>query len=249
MKLLEQIIQLRHSGNKAFAVLIDPDKPFNEQLISLSDSAGAAFFLVGGSDVKPGAVQGTIEVIRDLTKTPVLLFPGHPNQFSPSADGILLPCLISGRNANLLIGYHVQSAQQIRNSGMEVISAGYLLTGDNTETSVARISATQPIPEHRPETIVSTAMAGEMLGLKTIYLEAGSGAAQPVNPAVISAVRKNTHCPLMVGGGLRSAEQAKSALEAGADLLVIGNLLEKDPYALAAIADEVMGFRSELSKP
>lgn len=249
MKLLEQIIHLRHSGTKAFTVLIDPDKPFDERLIKVSVDAGAAFFLVGGSEVKPGAVKKVVDTVRNHAPIPVLLFPGHPSQFYPSADGILLPCLISGRNPDLLIGYHTQSARQIRDSEMEVISAGYILTGGSVETSVAKISATSPIPEHLPEKVVSTAIAGEMLGLKTIYLEAGSGAARPVDPSVISAVRHNTQCPLIVGGGIRSAGQARSALEAGADILVIGNVLEKDPEAVTGISDEVMRYKPEMAKP
>lgn len=247
MKLLEQIQNLRRSGSKAFAVLIDPDKPFHKRLVKHCVEAGATFFLIGGS--KAGSGGYIIDIIREHTDTPVLLFPGHPDQFCPSADGILLPCLISGRNPDLLIGYHIRAALQIRDSGMEVISTGYILTGDHTESSVARISSTNPIPYKETDTLISTAIAGEMLGLKTIYLEAGSGAKQPVKPEIIRAVRHHTQAPLFVGGGIRTTSQAKEALDAGADLIVIGNLLETNSDAVNKIAGAVLDHRTELTKP
>jgi putative glycerol-1-phosphate prenyltransferase len=184
--------------------------------------------LVGGSLLfKP--IEITITALKLGTSLPVFLFPGNAFQLSDRADGILFLSLISGRNPEFLIGNHVLAAPHLHRAGIEVIPTGYLLIENGTSTSVEYMSNTRPIPANKTDIAVATAMAGEMLGLKSIYLEAGSGADHPVAGHMINAIRKHISLPLMVGGGIRTPETALEVFDAGADLIVVGNAIEKEP--------------------
>jgi putative glycerol-1-phosphate prenyltransferase len=166
----------------------------------------------------------------------VVLFPGDNLQINSHADAILFLSLISGRNPDLLIGKHVISAPILKDSGIEVVSTGYMLIDGGTPTSVSYMSNTTPIPANKRDIAVCTAMAGEMLGLKLIFMDAGSGALNPVGENMISAVKKSIDIPLIVGGGIRSAEKAKAAFEAGADVVVVGNAIESNKDLIREIA-------------
>ena len=223
MKLLEK--------NKQIAVLIDPDKIDEKQLVALVKKATEAkvdFFLVGGSLLLKNNFENIISILKTLSKKKVIIFPGNSTQISNQADGILLLSLISGRNADLLIGNHVHAAPLLKQSKLAIIPTGYILIESGSATTVSYISNTQPIPANKPEIAACTALAGEQLGLHCIYLEAGSGATFPVSKEIIKSVKKNTSIPIIVGGGLRSKEAIETAFTAGADIVVIGTAIEKD---------------------
>jgi putative glycerol-1-phosphate prenyltransferase len=251
MKIID-ILNKRHKvGKKSIAVLIDPDK-FEDSsrlkhLIDLSTENCIDFFLVGGSLITTTNLNEVIGVIKDnVSSIPVILFPGNALQLDPSADGILFLSLISGRNPDLLIGQHVQAAPILKNYGMEILPTGYLLISSGKLSSAAYISNTTPIPDDKYSLAACTALAGEMLGLKLVYLDGGSGAEKEVSSKMISAVRKAIEVPLIVGGGINNAQKAQAALEAGADMLVVGNILEKDPQKLTEISDRVYEWNLNL---
>ncbi|TLX76950.1 geranylgeranylglyceryl/heptaprenylglyceryl phosphate synthase [Labilibacter sediminis] len=228
--ILKSIEEKVKAGKKLFAVLIDPDKFPDKNLLKIITAMEAAkpdLILVGGSLVA-GKTELVVNVLKEHLSIPVVLFPGNLLQLTPSADGVLFISLISGRNPELLIGNHVASAPFIKKSGMEVISTGYILIEGGATTSVEYMSQTQPIPADKADIAVATAMAGEMLGQKMIYLEAGSGALKPVPVEMIEAVKSNISIPLIVGGGLNTKEKVKDACMAGADIIVVGNAFEKD---------------------
>ena len=219
---------------KRIAILIDPDKNTNESLdriIKISDESGVDFIFVGGSLVV-GNIGETIAFIKKITRIPVLIFPGNVIQISGKADGILFLSLISGRNPEYLIGQHVISAPTLKKSGIEVIPTAYILIENGKTTSVEYISNTVPIPADKPEIVVATALAGEMLGMKMIYLEAGSGAAKSVALGIIAEVRKNIQIPILVGGGIRTSEDISKIFAAGADIVVVGSAVEENPEAI-----------------
>lgn len=227
------------NGEKIFALLLDPDEYNDQSLRHTLKEAGKSetdLILVGGSLVT-NPIAPFIQKIKENSEIPVLLFPGNLLQISNNADGILFLSLISGRNPDLLIGNHVASAPMIKSSGMEVISTGYILVENGKSTSVEYISNTSPVPADKPDIASATAIAGEMLGLKLIYLEAGSGAQHPVKTEMITRVKKNIKVPLVVGGGIRNPEDAKNILNAGADIIVIGNAIEKDISFLKKISN------------
>ncbi len=216
---------------KQIAVLIDPDKTDIKKLqktIEAAEKANIDFFLVGGSLLLKNNLEEVIISIKKLSKKKVFLFPGNPSQISNKADGILLLSLISGRNADLLIGNHVQAAPILKQSKLNIVPTGYILIESGTATTVSYISNTTPIPANKPEIAACTALAGEQLGLQIIYLEAGSGALNAVSKETIKAVRKMIRVPLIVGGGIRSAAQIETAFSAGADIVVIGTAIEND---------------------
>ena len=179
------------------------------------------------------SISHAIDVIKSVYTGPVILFPGNANQVSANADAILFLSLISGRNAEFLIGNQVLSAPVIKNSGLEAIATGYMLIDCGKTTSVEYMSNTQPIPYDKPDIAVATAIAGEMLGLKALYLEGGSGAQSFVNPEIISAVKKSCSIPLIVGGGIRSCESLRNVFDSGADIAVVGTIIEKNPELLS----------------
>ena len=197
------------------------------------------FFFVGGSLVTTINLSEVVKQIKQNVTIPVILFPGNSMQIDSSADAILFLSLISGRNPELLIGQHVIAAPVIRNTKLEVIPTGYMLINSGRTTSVAYISNTMPIPDDKYSLAACTAMAGEMLGLQAIYIDAGSGAEKEISARMIASVRKAINVPLIVGGGINTSQKAFKALEAGADMIVIGNALEKEPELLIEIADKV----------
>ncbi|MEN8202967.1 MAG: geranylgeranylglyceryl/heptaprenylglyceryl phosphate synthase [Bacteroidota bacterium] len=238
--------QLQDRSKKRFALLVDPDKYDNsslDELIHHIKQNPPDLLLVGGSILfKP--IEITTTALKLGTKLPVFIFPGNVIQLSDRADGILFLSMISGRNAEFLIGNHVLAAPHLSRSGIEVIPTGYILIENGRSTSVEYMSNTRPIPAHKPEIAVATAMAGEMLGMKTIYLEAGSGASHTVGLDMIRAIRRNISLPLIVGGGISSPERAREVYEAGADVIVVGTVAEKDPSVIrdfCALRDEVNG--------
>lgn len=238
----KQILKSAKEGRKAFAVLIDPDKSSLEEVRELAfaaQSSGVDYLLVGSSILTNGSIERCITAIKEFCKIPVLLFPGNTLQVNPLADGILYLSLISGRNPDMLIGNHVISAPLVKASDLEILPTGYMLVESGKITTVSYMSNTVPIPREKNEIAACTAMAGEMLGLKLLYLEAGSGAEKPVTDQMIGAVKKAVDIPLIVGGGIRNAEQARKSCRAGADLIVVGNALETEPGLMESISRAV----------
>lgn len=234
--------RLSDTSKKKFVVLIDPDKPTNEQIVEIvkkSVKVGVDFFFVGGSLLTTDSLDNCIKLIKKHCDIPVLIFPGNSLQISKWCDGFLLLSLISGRNAEMLIGRHVISAPYLKLYGNEIIPTGYMLIDGGKQTSVSYMSNTTPIPHDKDDIAMCTALAGEMLGLKIIYLDAGSGAIEPVSPEMINKVKQTIEIPLIVGGGINTPEKAANAAKAGADIIVVGNALEKSIDKLQEFADAV----------
>jgi phosphoglycerol geranylgeranyltransferase len=248
-KILEQIRQHQQSNRKALAILLDPDKV---ELLTfpffLADCVrqNVTFFFVGGSLISRYASDEIIAAIRQHTSIPAVLFPGNSLHIEPSADAILLLSLISGRNPEFLIGQHVVAAPLLKKSRLEILPTGYLLIESGRSTTVSYISNTTPIPHDKPSVAACTAMAGEMLGLQLMYLDAGSGAQKPVSGAMITAVRQTVDTPIIVGGGINTVEKAHAALEAGADVIVVGNGIEENPDLLPELAQVVQRFNERV---
>ncbi|GAB4005074.1 geranylgeranylglyceryl/heptaprenylglyceryl phosphate synthase [Spirosoma migulaei] len=239
----------RLSGQKSIGVLLDPDKIEQDSLINLLTQTAEYpidFFLVGGSLVTDYLHKELIAVIRSHTNTPIILFPGNPLHIEPSADAILFLSLISGRNPEFLIGQHVIAAPLLKKSGLEILPTGYMVVDSGTQTTVSYISGTMPLPHDKPGVAACTAMAGEMLGLQLMYLDAGSGARRPVSPEMIAAVRSVIELPIIVGGGINSGEKAYQALKAGADMIVVGNGIEQDPDLLPQLSTVVREFNQSV---
>lgn len=250
MKILD-ILQDRHRvGKKSIAVLIDPDKVEDPgsltRLLNLASENCVDFFLVGGSLITTTNLSEVIRQIKEAVNIPVVLFPGNSMQIDPGADAILFLSLISGRNPDLLIGQHVIAAPILKNNRIEVMPTGYMLINSGRITSVAYISNTTPIPDDKYSLAACTALAGTMLGLQLIYLDAGSGAEKEISPKMISTVRKAIDTPLIVGGGINTTAKAIAALQAGADMIVIGNALEKNPDLLIEISDKVYDWNQSV---
>ncbi len=231
MKLSEQIKR----GKTRLAILIDPDK-FNVSLVKLADKQKVSFFLVGGSSLKKNNLTAVISQIKKQSKKPVFIFPGDETQLSKKADGLLLLSLISGRNPEYLIGKHVKAASQIKKLKIETLATGYILIEGQNTSATQKISGTKAMKSAGLKAIIDTAVAGELLGMKAIYLEAGSGARRAVNSGIIRAVKKSISIPLIVGGGIDSCVKAENAKKAGADIVVVGNALEKNISLLPEIA-------------
>jgi phosphoglycerol geranylgeranyltransferase len=249
-KILETLIERRKSGRKSFVVLIDPDKIEDvtacARIINLSLENKVDFFFVGGSLITGNNFSQVIHFIKQNCNIPVILFPGSNMHVEGNADAILFLSLISGRNPELLIGQHVVAAPVIRRSKLEVLPTGYILINSGTATTVSYMSNTTPIPGDKPSVAACTAMAGEMLGLQMIYLDAGSGAQVPVSHKTISVVRKAVDVPLIVGGGINNRHKAAQAMEAGADVIVVGNGIEQNPDLLNEISDLMYDYNNNL---
>jgi phosphoglycerol geranylgeranyltransferase len=229
---LDNLIAHAQAGRKRFALLLDPGHAQHEALPTLLQNAaqdGVDYLFVGGSLASPASTEALVRLVRQYSTLPVILFPGNPQQLTDAADAVLFLSLISGRNAEYLIGQHVAAAVQLQHMQLEVIPTGYMLVDCGRPTSVSYISGTQPLPYDKPELAAYTALAGQYLGLRLTYLDGGSGALKPIAPATIRAVRQAVHTPLIVGGGLRSPEDVHRALHAGADVVVVGTALEHDP--------------------
>jgi putative glycerol-1-phosphate prenyltransferase len=236
------LLDIFHSKKKKIALLIDPDQCDNNSLlfkIKLANENLVDFIFLGGSLLSKDNFEKCAEIIKSNSKIPLVLFPGSNNQLSDKADAILYLSLISGRNPDLLIGQHVQSAATIKNMNIEVISTGYILIENGEVSSVQYMSNTMPIPRSKTEIAVNTAIAGEFLGLKTIYLEAGSGAKQSIPLEMIKATKSKISVPLIVGGGIKSAEKALEIFNAGADIIVVGNIVENQPNKLKEICKSI----------
>jgi putative glycerol-1-phosphate prenyltransferase len=238
----------KQKAQKSFAVLIDPDAvniaSLNE-LVDICANAEVDYFFVGGSLVLSNHLNEVVRQIKSHCTIPVVLFPGSPSQVSNYADALLYLSLISGRNPELLIGQHVVSAPFVKNSGLEIIPTGYIVVDGGVPTTVSYISNAAPIPADKNDIAVCTAMAGEMLGMKLIYMDAGSGAKNPVTETMIHAVSKNVDVPVIVGGGIVTPEKAHLNCNAGADVIVIGNAIEKDTSLIEAVSKAVHSYRSE----
>jgi putative glycerol-1-phosphate prenyltransferase len=229
----QQLIKAHTSNQKSLAVLIDPDVYDNDvkinQLLKTLSDCKIDYFFIGGSLLKNPDISKHVQFIKSNSNIPLILFPGNGLYLNPDVDAVLFLSLISGRNPELLIGQHIAVASALKESKVEVIPTGYILVDGGRPTSVSYLSFTNPIPNDKPEIISSTAIAGELLGMKLIYLEAGSGATSPVPENVVKHVYKSIDVPLIVGGGINTTEKAINALHAGADMIVIGNKIEQNP--------------------
>jgi len=229
--LYKQFIARKEQGKKSFTVLIDPDKvnaQSIEQITSLAMDAKVDYFFVGGSLVISNHLDECIQQIKSLCNIPVILFPGSPSQVSKYADALLYLSLISGRNPELLIGQHVVSAPFVKKSGLEIMPTGYMVVDGGAPTTVSYISNATPLPADKNDIAMCTAMAGEMLGMKLIYMDAGSGAKRPITEQMIEKVASHIECPLIVGGGIRNISKIEEIFNAGADLVVIGTAFENN---------------------
>ena len=237
-----QLTEKKRAGRKSFTVLIDPDKVDGgklDNLISLALDAKVDYFFVGGSLVISNYLDQCIQHIKAACDIPVVLFPGAPSQVSKYADALLYLSLISGRNPELLIGQHVISAPFVKQTGLEIMPTGYMVIDGGAPTTVSYISNASPIPSDKNEIAMCTAMAGEMLGMKLIYMDSGSGAKRPVNEAMIERVAANIEAPLIVGGGITEPEKAYLNCKSGADVIVVGNAIEKDSSLIKEMSDAV----------
>ncbi len=237
-----QLAERKKLGRKSFTVLIDPDKVDNkkiEQLVTLAMDAKVDYFFVGGSLVISNHLDECIQQIKASCDIPVILFPGSPSQVSRYADALLYLSLISGRNPELLIGQHVVSAPFVKKSGLEIMPTGYMVIDGGAPTTVSYISNASPIPSDKNEIAMCTAMAGEMLGMKLIYMDAGSGAKRPIPEEMINKVATHIEAPLIIGGGIVEPEKAYINCKAGADVIVVGNAIEKDTSLIKEMAAAV----------
>ncbi len=229
MNVYHNLLQLKNRGEKGLFILLDPDKESPQDLKNRAQeaqSAGAKTVMLGGSQLDRDDFDRAFEAVKGAVTIPLIIFPGSSNQVSAHADAILFLSLISGRNPQYLIGEHIKAAPGIKRMGLEIIPTAYILIESGKTTAIEFVSGTKPLPRDNVDIVVAHALAGEMLGMKLVYLEAGSGAIQTVPPQMISAVAENITTPLLVGGGIRTPEQAADAAVSGADFVVVGNALE-----------------------
>lgn len=242
-EILQKLIERRKTGLKSFALLIDPDKIHDSgqllKLINIAVENKVDFIFVGGSLLTGDNLHGVIQLVKQNSQLPVVLFPGSTMHIDVTADAVLFLSLISGRNPELLIGQQVIAAPVLKRSNLEILPTGYMLIDSDNQTTVSYMSNTTPIPADKSSVAVCTAMAGEMLGLKMIYMDAGSGARFPIHPKMIASVRKAINVPLIIGGGINSVEKALTSLKAGADMLVVGNGIEENPNLLIEVSEAI----------
>lgn len=242
---LEQIERAKAHGRKLLAVLIDPDQAGDaarlERTVQNACIAKADLIFVGGSLLATDGFGRCVQRVKELADRPVVLFPGSPAQLSEHADAVLFLSLISGRNPELLIGHHVMAAPRVKAMGLEAIPTGYLLVDGGRMTTAHYVSQTQPVPYDKPSIAAATALAGELLGLRAIYLDTGSGAKRSVSVAMVDAVRRSVRLPIIVGGGIRDGRTARELCEAGADVVVVGTAIEEDPETVFALSEAVHG--------
>ncbi len=248
-QILHTLIQKKKAGIKQLAVLIDPDSIANTHTllhtIKLCNEANVNLILVGGSLITNGFWANCINLIKENTTIPVLLFPGNVMQTHDKADAILFLSMISGRNADLLIGKHVLAAPGLKKSGIEIIPTAYMIVDGGNITSVMYMSNTMPIPYNKNNIASCTALAGEMLGLALTYMDAGSGANKPISSQMIAEVSAQIQSPLFIGGGIKDAQQAIAACQAGADVVVVGNAIEKDNNLIKILVNAVHGCNAK----
>jgi len=245
MRIYNKIISDKKANKKSFALLIDPDKQDLSQLLTIINKAEKAkvdYFFVGGSLLTYDSLDTCLKTIKNNSTIPVVLFPGNAMQVNDKADGILFLSLISGRNAEMLIGKQVITAPILKQSSLEVLSTGYILVDSGKPTTASYMSNTTPIPADKDTVSACTAMAGEMLGLKLIFMDGGSGAKNPISSKMITTVSKSIDAPLIIGGGINSGEKALVNCKAGADIIVVGNAIEKNEDLISEIASAVHQF-------
>lgn len=233
MSIYNSLLTSISKGSKLLAVLIDPDKMVIEKLADFIEKVNASIIshiFVGGSEVGELLTEALVLEIKKHTNLPIVLFPGDVSQVTDKADALLFLSLISGRNPDYLIGKHVEVISKLRNSNLEVIPTGYVLIENGKETSVQKVTGTKPMSRSQVQQIVDTSKAGELLGMKLIYLEAGSGATHPITPEIITKVKRELRIPLIVGGGIRTKQQLQDAYISGADLVVIGTAFEENDH-------------------
>jgi len=246
-EIYQLFVSRKMEQKKSFAVLIDPDKVNDssiDDLIGISIEANVDYFFVGGSLVVSDNLDECVTNIKSKCKIPVILFPGSPSQITKYADALLYLSLISGRNPELLIGQHVISAPFVKKSGLEIMPTGYMVIDGGAPTTVSYISNANPLPADKSEIAMCTAMAGEMLGMKLIYMDAGSGAKNPISEMMIQKVSSCINVPLIVGGGITTPEKAYLNCKSGADIIVIGNAIEKDQHIIKEIASAIHSVNS-----
>ncbi len=245
-RVYQSLTERKANGQKSFAVLVDPDKvnpAMIDELSSLATEAKVDYLLVGGSLVISNHLDEVVQQFKSRVEIPIILFPGSPSQVSRYADALLYLSLISGRNPELLIGQHVISAPFVKQSGLEIISTGYMVVDGGAPTTVSYISNATPLPADKNEIAMCTAMAGEMLGMKLIYMDAGSGAKKPITESMIRLVAQHVSVPLVVGGGITDPEKAYRNCKAGADVVVVGNAIEKDQTLIKEMAAAIHSIR------
>lgn len=238
--ILSQFINARESASTKFAVLIDPEKSSRKMLeayASLAAYSKIDFFFLGGSMFGIEELNFCLDALNEVSNIPKIIFPGNSNHISEKADALLFLNLISGRNPEYLIGQQLAAATQLKNSNLEIVPTAYMLIDERNTTSVSYVSNTSPIPASKIDIAKNTAFAGELMGNKLIYMDAGSGAEFAIAQDMIATVKSYINVPLVVGGGIRNPKMAQNASNAGADVIVVGNVLEKDPMLIADIAD------------
>lgn len=248
MGTLERLLTIKNEKGAGYLILLDPDKVRDNEISEFvrdATEAGADGFLIGGSLLVSNHFEKTVQTLKRNTTLPVVIFPGSLFQVSASADAILFLVLISGRNPEHLIGNQVVAAPIIRNIGLEAISTGYMLVESGTTTSAEFISNTKPLPRNKPEIAVAHAIAAETIGMKLLYLDAGSGADAPVPDAMIGAIARHCSLPMMIGGGIRTPQQAHEKVRAGASFVVTGTILEEHNHrsVIKEFADAVHSAR------
>jgi phosphoglycerol geranylgeranyltransferase len=245
MNIYNHITESKKAGKKLFALLVDPDKQDASTLISTIEKAKSAktdFLFVGGSLLTNDSLDSCILTIKSNCAIPVVLFPGNAMQVNDKADGILFLSLISGRNADMLIGKQVITAPILKQSSLEVLPTGYMLIDSGKPTTASYMSNTIPIPADKDAVAACTAMAGEMLGLKLIFMDGGSGAKNPISENMIANVRQAVDCPIIIGGGISDGGKAIANCKAGADIIVVGDAIEKDENLISEIADATHNY-------
>ena len=244
---IQAIWEAKNSGRPLFAILIDPGKlPLEaiQDLINIANDCVVDFIFVGGSSCPVKVFNETITFLKNTQNRPVIIFPGSEMQVSESADALLLLSLISGRNPELLIGKHVEAAKHLTEIGLEVIPTGYILIESGKPTTVEQVSETKSLSRENSDLALSTALAGQLLGMQLIYLEAGSGAENHVPIETIRLVSSRLNIPIIVGGGITDADKLQHVINAGADLVVVGNALEKDPQLLIQFSQVLQQYQS-----
>ena len=234
MKFKKIINRLKKGRRPLLGVLIDPDK-YNPELIAMCSKSGVSCFLVGGSKLKKNNISSVVHSIKKISSLPVILFPGDEKQLTAKADGLLLLSLLSGRNPEYLIEKHIRAAPLIKKMKLRYLSTAYLLIDGGRQSATQHVTGTKPLDPNKSDYIINTALAAEQLGFGAVYLEAGSGAKNQVQTSLIRKIKKASTLPLIVGGGIDSRAKAQSAISAGANMIVIGNALEKNVYLLADI--------------
>lgn len=240
MLVYKNIVEAAQRGQKLLAVLLDPDELQDEAVLheklGIINASGVNLIFYGGSLISGTNFEHTLSIIKSNCTIPVVLFPGSALQVSSLADAILFSSLISGRNPEYLFGQQVLAAPKIKAADIEVIPTGYMLVDSGRPTTASYVSNTAPLPHNKPQIAATTALAGEMMGMRLVYLDGGSGAHYAITPNMISAVKSQVSVPLIVGGGIDSTDALIERYRAGADIAVVGTAAEKDPFILRDMA-------------